>query len=80
VRKVRRQCPCVRSSVKSFVSYCVPSRDERITYESARPDAGVVEAFWFAEDIRVHREHVRVMEERRAASKALADSFARDGV
>jgi hypothetical protein len=58
-----------------WVPFEVPTRSQRITYESARPDAGVVEAFWFAEDIRVHREHVRVMEERRAARKALADSL-----
>jgi hypothetical protein len=63
-----------------WVPFEVPTRSQRSEHEARRPSVGGVDAWWYSEDIRVHREHVRVMEERRAASKALADSFARDGV
>jgi len=57
--------------VKSWLPYLVPTREQRVAYESARPAAGGVEAFWFAEEIRLHQEHQRMLEAKRAARRAL---------
>lgn len=47
--------------------YLVPTFAERLENEAKKPDDGEVEAWWFAAEIRVHREWQGKLERRRRA-------------